>query len=528
MVALTNVANNGSVFFHTLMYVLNQSIIQDEGSYNYYYMKIGKETNARKCYGIYGCFELGSPWTSEHRPVSLFPNDLVDIEPNYFVYTRQNRITPTLINLNDFEYVFSSGIEPMKPIYLVTHGYMEGGRIEWIYNIAQELLNIEDCNVIVVDWHGGSSPPYTQAVANIRLIGSMTAHLLNDIAQSTGYLGLDHVHGIGHSLGSHLLGYVGYTLQEEFNITLGRITGLDPAEPHFSKSSRPVRLDRSAARYVDIIHTDASQFIRGGLGISDSIGHVDYFPNGGSNQPGCGKSVVEFINDEKGSFFNGMKKYLSCNHERAHRIFLESINPRCSFMSIQCTSFEDFVNGKCFDCGKYGERCIKFGHHGQQQYNKYYGSGMNTSLNQYLLTGSSKPYCRGHYRVIVKVSDSVEGQKHGGEIGQLILTMHSTTDGHGSKSSPVGFISGYYEPGGIYMQVVATDEIKNLKAVELEWKYNSSLFNPLTWRILDTPKIYLSKITVESLENQQRITVCPKEQQPLVNGEPKLLIPTYC
>lgn len=39
--------------------------------------------------------------------------------------------------------------------------------------MGQEFLTIEDCNVIVVDWHGGSSPPYTQAVANTRLIGRL-------------------------------------------------------------------------------------------------------------------------------------------------------------------------------------------------------------------------------------------------------------------------------------------------------------------------------------------------------------------
>lgn len=37
MVAL----KNGSVFFQTLVYMMNQSIIQEE-SYNYYYMQIGK------------------------------------------------------------------------------------------------------------------------------------------------------------------------------------------------------------------------------------------------------------------------------------------------------------------------------------------------------------------------------------------------------------------------------------------------------------------------------------------------------
>lgn len=47
----------------------------------------------------------------------------------------------------------------------------------------------------------------------------------------------------------------------------------------------------------------------------------------------------------------------------------------------------------------------------------------------------------------VKVSDSELSLRDGGEIGQLALTMHSTSDGRGLKSSKVAFISGYYEPG---------------------------------------------------------------------------------
>lgn len=80
--------------------------------------------------------------------------------------------------------------------------------------MAHKLLDREDCSVITVDWRGGSGPPYSQAVANIRLVGAVAAHLLSDIAKHTGTLGLDHVHLIGHSLGAHLSGYVGYALQE--------------------------------------------------------------------------------------------------------------------------------------------------------------------------------------------------------------------------------------------------------------------------------------------------------------------------
>ena len=49
-------------------------------------------------------------------------------------------------------------------------------------------------------------------------------------------LTLDNVHLIGHSLGSHIAGYVGKNLTG----SIGRITGLDPAEPYFQGIERLV------------------------------------------------------------------------------------------------------------------------------------------------------------------------------------------------------------------------------------------------------------------------------------------------
>jgi pimeloyl-ACP methyl ester carboxylesterase len=63
---------------------------------------------------------------------------------------------------------------------------------------------------------------------------------------------LSEVHLIGHSLGAHTAGYAG----EKLNGNIGRITGLDPAEPYFQGMPSHLRLDYTDAQLVDVIHTD--------------------------------------------------------------------------------------------------------------------------------------------------------------------------------------------------------------------------------------------------------------------------------
>ena len=66
--------------------------------------------------------------------------------------------------------------------------------------------------------------------------------------------------------------------------------GLDPASPLF-RSNRLLdperKLDKSDAEFVDVIHTDGSPVWTDGFGLLQPLGHVDFFPNGGREQPGC-------------------------------------------------------------------------------------------------------------------------------------------------------------------------------------------------------------------------------------------------
>lgn len=103
-----------------------------------------------------------------------------------------------------------------------------------------------------------------------------------EFLSSEGQISLDDVHVLGHSLGAHVAGYAGSYVPRK----LARITGLDPAGPAFETpylKDPGDRLDSTDANFVDVIHTCA-----GSLGFLRPIGHVDFYPNGGTfTQPGC-------------------------------------------------------------------------------------------------------------------------------------------------------------------------------------------------------------------------------------------------
>ena len=47
--------------------------------------------------------------------------------------------------------------------------------------MSLELLSKSDFNVISIDWMIGATPPYTQAVANARLVGAIIADFIKSI-----------------------------------------------------------------------------------------------------------------------------------------------------------------------------------------------------------------------------------------------------------------------------------------------------------------------------------------------------------
>lgn len=139
----------------------------------------------------------------------------------------------------------------------------------------------------MLDWTRGAATTYQAAVANTELVGRQLSLVLLDAIK----LGTppEKIHVIGFSLGAHVAGCASEVLKKK-NFLLGRITGLDPASPFFRNHllrEKSRKLDATDAHLVDVIHTDGSEDFADGFGLLKPIGHVDFFPNGGREQPGC-------------------------------------------------------------------------------------------------------------------------------------------------------------------------------------------------------------------------------------------------
>ncbi|CAH1183842.1 unnamed protein product [Phaedon cochleariae] len=165
------------------------------------------------------------------------------------------------------------------PTVLLIHGWTTDDTSPWYKPLKDGLFALGPHNVVYVNWSKAGNKSYRVSSANIKPVGRFIAQFLVSSGVPPGNVQL-----IGHSLGSHLAGFVGKSTFELTGKKLGRITAPDPAGPMFAapEMAAQERLCESDADFVDVVHTDVGLY-----GYAAPLGHVDFYPNGGGHQPGC-------------------------------------------------------------------------------------------------------------------------------------------------------------------------------------------------------------------------------------------------
>ncbi|XP_033111037.1 pancreatic triacylglycerol lipase-like [Anneissia japonica] len=291
------------------------------------------------------------------------------------------------------------------------------------------------------------------------------------------------VHLIGHSLGAHIAGYAGERLNG-----LGRITGLDSAGPYFEYTEPIVRLDPTDAVFVDAIHTDTNSIFRLGFGIQKAVGHLDFYPNDGHDQPGCDGSTSRNISDQ-GLIEYGIDQ-ISCNHMKVLDYFTESTDDHRQFRAFSCQDYESYIDGACFVCGANG--CPRMGLHADEY------TPSNQRVVAFLRTVAEKPYAATDVTVEVSMANKPDGGQYK-EKGSLQITWLGS-----NVITPVKSLSQTekFESGQTYTySTVIPENLGDIEGIKL-W-YSDS-----TWKPWGKPRIYIDVVNVVDHSVGKRVILC--------------------
>lgn len=237
----------------------------------------------------------------------------------------------------DLSLIEQSGFNSSQVTRIIVGGYFAKEDEEWIDEVVRQWHILDpSSNIIKVSWADANRGLYHTAAYNSRIVGRQLSLFLYYLDHMFD-IDLDKFHLVGHSLGAHIAGFVGSDNEGR----IARITGLDPAGPIFVELNASMRLDQTDAKFVDVVHTNGGTITKGALGMSIPSGHVDYYCNGGSLQPGCYfSSVTKSIMDPV--------ERVACSHRRSYRYFIEIIKMTISEMPSTMVNNNDYGNSTSY------------------------------------------------------------------------------------------------------------------------------------------------------------------------------------
>ncbi|GLD70718.1 inactive pancreatic lipase-related protein 1-like isoform X1 [Lates japonicus] len=437
----------------------------------------GASYAAEVCFDELGCFNDLPPWGgTAQRPASVLPWNPKELGTRFLLFTQRNRYYQ---EIKTDQTIHASNYGGMRKTRFIIPGYLKKGDEDWPQEMCKVMLKWENVNCIAVEWKKGVKTQYAQAANNARVVAaqvaSMISFLMGNYKQKT-----DKFHIIGHGLGAHIAGDAGSRITG-----LARITGLDPSEPYFQDTNASVRLDTSDAAFVDVIHTDGLPFnSKLGLGMSQSVGHIDFYPNGGGLMPGC--SANKGSPTDLDAIWEGTMRFDDCNHVRAYQYYSESMVKPRGFVGFPCSDKDSFAAGKCFPCAN--NKCPLMGHHAD----RFTVTDSISKTKYFLNTGGSEPFGRYSYRMTV----TLDGPSWPNP-GFMFVALTGDTDSTKEYQLHVGTLM----PGWTY-EMLINAEVDVGDVTEVKFRWNNHIFNPMK------PKYGASKVELQRGKDNKTVLFC--------------------
>ncbi|KAH8261502.1 hypothetical protein KR044_010352, partial [Drosophila immigrans] len=229
-------------------------------------------------------------------------------EADYLLYTRRNPQTPQRIR-PEVESLLRSSFYAPESIVLLLPSWRSNNSAEQLSKLAAALLEREACNVFALD--------STEAQSESQLVSSVS-NVISLLHQQFD-VPLTHQQLVGFAEGAHLAGAAAEQVQQQLGKRFSHIVALDPSGDGVELTHQ---LSAQDAVYVEVLHTNGN-----GLGTMQPLGHVDYYPNGGQQQPGCDSDA--------------------CAHERALDLAVEMWSPANNFFCAHCGAVEHMSAQNC-------------------------------------------------------------------------------------------------------------------------------------------------------------------------------------
>lgn len=439
---------------------------------------IGASQAGEVCFDELGCFSSSPPWGgTPQRPLAVLPWAPEQIGTRFLLFTPSNRYYQ---EIKTDQSIQASNYKGTRRTKFIIPGFLMKGEEDWPQLMCKDMVKADMVNCIAVEWTSGVKTQYAVAANNVRVVAAQVASMITFLME-TYRQRAELFHIIGHCIGAHAAGEVGSQIPG-----LARITGLDPAEPYFQGAGTSVCLDPSDAAFVDVIHTDGLPFNSDlGLGMSQALGHIDFYPNGGDLMPGC--SPNKGRPTDLDSIWEGLKKFDACNHVRAYQYYRESIRTSGGFVGYPCPGKDSFDSEACFPCAD--SQCPLMGYHADK-----FPTDAASKAAYFLNTGRRSPFSRYSYKIVVTLD---------GPSWPTVGFMYVMLTGKGSTDEYQLHVGALISGRTYELMFYTKKDVGDVKEVKFRW--NNHIVN------ITRPKFGAAKVELQRGADRKMFLFCGTE-----------------